>query len=246
MRFLFVLLLLTFALTATAGEVVSKYEQPQFRTATIYDHNSNRKTVLFKLTRTFTEHGNEVKVAREFTTPQGKVAARERVTYHGDELVSCEVDDLQADGRGSAKVVREGGQAKIVFEFISGNKRKTGVEPFTADTVNNDMVNPCLVAHWNELMSGKAVKCRYIALSRAETVGLEFMKIGETTARGMPVIIVKMVPSNFIIAAIVDPLIFTVEKNGQHRVLDYDGRTTPRIKVGDKLKDLDALTVFDW
>jgi hypothetical protein len=245
MRFLMALLL-TIACCATAAEIVSKYEQPRFRTATIYADNTNRKVVLFKLTRTFSEQGKVVKVAREFTSPQGKVAARERVTYNGDQLVSCEVDDLQADGRGSAKVVREGGEATIVFEYISGTKRKTGVEPFTADTVNNDMVNPCLVAHWNELMSGKAIKCRYIALSRAETVGIQFSKVGETTARGMPVIIIKMVPSNFFVAAVVNPLFFTVEKNGQHRVLDYDGRTTPKIQVGDKLKDLDALTVFDW
>ncbi len=239
-------LLLIVAWTVVADEKTSKYEQPEFRTATIYARNSNRKVVLYKLTRTFSEAGNLVKVAREFTTPQGKVAARERVTYQGDQLVSCEVDDLQADGRGSAKVVREGDETKIVFDYVSGTKHKTGSETFTADTVSNDMVNPCLVAHWNELMSGKAVKCRYIALSRAETVGIQFMKVGETTARGLPVILIKMEPSSFFLSAIVDPLFFTVEKGGRHRVLDYDGRTTPKIKVGDKLKDLDAITVFDW
>jgi hypothetical protein len=37
-----------------------------------------------------------------------------------------------------------------------------------------------------------------------------------------------------------------MEKNGQHRVLQYTGRTTPKIKFKSGWKDLDAVTVFDW
>jgi hypothetical protein len=29
-------------------------------------------------------------------------------------------------------------------------------------------------------------------------------------------------------------------------VLQYVGRTTPKLKEGNKWKELDALTVFDW
>jgi len=245
MKFPFAGLLIA-VLSATAAETVSKYEQPEFKTATIYARNSNRKLVLYKLTRSVSRNGNMVKASRAFTSPDGKVAAREFLTYNGDKLVSYALDDLQTGSKGSAKVVQEDGETKLVFEFTNGNKRKTGSETLSPDTVVNDMINPCLVAHWSELMSGKAVKCHYIALSRAETVGFEFVKQGETTARGIPVVVVKMEPSNFIIAAIVDPLIFMIEKNGEHRVLDYDGSTTPHIKVGNKFKDLEAITVFDW
>ncbi|MDB6059298.1 MAG: hypothetical protein JWO95_3142 [Verrucomicrobiales bacterium] len=239
-------LILFAALVATAADSISKYEQPFFRTATIYARGSNRKTVLFKLSRTVSRNGNSVKAAREFTSPDGKVAAREWLTYDGDKLVSYELDDPQTGSKGSAKVVRDGDKAKLVFEFTTGNKTKTGSETFRSDTVVNDMIYPCLASHWKELMSGEAVKCHYIALSRAETVGFDFVKTGETTVNGKPVVIVKMSPSNFIISALVDPLIFMIEKNGEHRVLDYDGATTPHIKVGDKFKDLDAITVFDW
>jgi hypothetical protein len=31
-----------------------------------------------------------------------------------------------------------------------------------------------------------------------------------------------------------------------HRVREYTGRTTPKIQVKGKWKDLDATTVFDW
>ncbi|MGZ4988454.1 MAG: hypothetical protein ACXWBP_10445, partial [Limisphaerales bacterium] len=78
------------------------------------------------------------------------------------------------------------------------------------------------------------------------TVGFEFVKQRETTVRGMPVVIVKMSASSMLIAALIDPLIFTIEKNGGHRVLEYDGITTPKIQRGGKFKDLEAVTAFDW
>ena len=55
-----------------------------------------------------------------------------------------------------------------------------------------------------------------------------------------------MEPTSLIIARLVDPVFFTLEKNGQHRVLRYTGRVTPKTKVGNKWDDLDATVVFDW
>lgn len=234
------------AFTATAADSVSIYEQPQFRTATIYARNSDCQHVLFKLKRATTRNGNLVNVSREFTTPAGKVVAREHLTYDGNNLVSYDLDDLQSPDKGSAKVVHDGSTAKMIFQYSKGTKHKTDSENFSADIVTADMINAFLVAHWNQLMSGKAVKCRYIVLSRAETVGFEFTKQVETTVNGKPMVIVKMAPSSLIISALVDPLIFTIERNGQHRVRDYDGRTQPKIQRDGKLKDLDAITVFDW
>jgi hypothetical protein len=236
--------LLTFS--ALAANVVSKYEQPEFRTATIYARGSNQKTALFKLTRTTSWAEKQLKVSREFSYPDGKLAARERFTYNGDKLVSGELADMQMFGKGSANVIEENGDTKIVFDYVEGTKHKTGSETFDQNTVNADMINPFLVAHWDRLMSGDVVKCRYIVFSRCETVGFEFTKQRETTVNGIPMVIVKMAPSSLFIAALVDPLIFTIEKNGKHRVLEYDGPTTPKIKQGEKFKDLDAATVFGW
>ncbi|MEY2466359.1 MAG: hypothetical protein QOD03_880, partial [Verrucomicrobiota bacterium] len=43
-----------------------------------------------------------------------------------------------------------------------------------------------------------------------------------------------------------DPLYFTLEKEGEHRVLQYSGRITPSISRNNKWEDADAMTVFDW
>src|SRR6267378_2991515 len=108
------------------------------------------------------------------------------------------------------------------------------------------MVVPFIWAHWDELMAGATVKSRLITLSRTETVGFQFTKAAETVRQGRPVLVVRMEPSSLIIAQFIEPLFFTLEKEGRRRILQYSGRVTPSIRKGDKWEDLDALTVFDW
>jgi hypothetical protein len=90
------------------------------------------------------------------------------------------------------------------------------------------------------------VKCRYIVVPRRETVGFTFTKEAASTWQGRQVLIVRMEASSQVIAALVNPLVFTVEQAWPHRVLQYVGRTTPKTQAGSKWKDLDAVTVFDW
>jgi hypothetical protein len=85
-----------------------------------------------------------------------------------------------------------------------------------------------------------------VSISRAETVGFKFYKESYSTWHGKPVMIVTMQPSSIIIAQLVAPLHFFIEKDGQHRVLQYIGRTTPSIRRDGKWDDLDAVSVFDW
>ena len=234
---------------ARGAEAPSRYEQPKLLAGTIYAMNSDRKHVLYTFRRMITRPENSLKTVREFVDPGGQLAARETAVYEGDNLVSYELEELQIKARGTVKLSRESKQeGAIVFKYVSDNYSKTNVgkETLRPDTLINDMIAPFLVAHWDDLMKGKEVKCRYIAAARAETVGFKFAKSSESRLHGKPVVTIKMSPSSLIIAALVDPLYFTMEKNGEHRVLQYDGRTTPKSKDGDKWKDLDAVTVFDW
>jgi hypothetical protein len=238
---------------AAGGETPSRYEQPTMRAATIYEANSNKKHVLYKFTRTVTQSGPVAKILREFSYPDGKVAAREHIVYDRDNLVSYELEEIQINARGTVRLRRDPktlGKGEIAFDYVtdtnSSGKTNANTESLRPDTLVGDMTAPFLVAHWNDLMKGKAVKCRLIVPSRAETVGFTFAKHVESTWQGKPVVVIKMSPSSFIIAALVDPLFFTMEKEGEHRLLQCDGRTTPKIREKNKWKDLDAVTVFDW
>jgi hypothetical protein len=90
------------------------------------------------------------------------------------------------------------------------------------------------------------VKCRCIVVPRRVTVGFTFAKDAASTWQGRQVLIVRMEASSPLIAALVNPLVFTIEQAPPHRVLLYIGRTTPKTRAGSKWKDLDGVTVFDW
>ena len=223
-----------------------KFEEPRFLTAEIY--RADHKELQFRFTRQSTRSGSTVNVLREYTYPNGKVAVRERIVYEGDDLVSFTLDELQAGGSGSVKITGKPPAGNISFKYIKepGAKEKSRTEELRPDTILGDMLAPFLVSHWDRLMKGESVKCRYIAVSRRETVGFTFLKTSESTSDGKPAVVIKMEPTNPIISALVDPLFFTMEKGGQHHMLEYTGRTTPKIRDGKNWKDLDAVTVFDW
>ena len=231
----------------------SKYEEPKLLMGTIYAKESGRRQVLFKFKRVATRSGSKVNVLREYTYPDGKPAARERVVYDGDDLVSYALDELQIGAAGTVKVRREPGNPArnaLLFDYIkdlaSGGKPKTSTEALRNDTLNGDMVAPFLLSHWGELSKGEKVKCRFVVVPRRETVGFTFEKESDTTLQGRGVVIIRMEATSLIIARLVDPVFFTVEKDGQHRVLQYVGRVTPKTKAGNKWDDLDATVVFEW
>ena len=123
---------------ATNGAVL-RYEEPKFLTGTIYTKGSDRTNALFRFTRAATRSGNTLKVLREFTQPDGKPAARERVVYEGDDLVSYELEELQTGGRGSAQIREKPGQARkeILFQYAkeeaANDKPRTRSEPLKKD-----------------------------------------------------------------------------------------------------------------
>jgi hypothetical protein len=240
--------LMFFALTVSvsAADLPSKYEQPYFKTASVYARGSDRKQPLFRLQRAVARTGNETKVDRQFSSSAPVV--REHVLYQGDNLSFCDIEYVETGEKCSVRVARENGKAQLQFDYTSpSGKHKTNTEKFDPNTINNDMVGVFIMSHWKQLMNGDTVKCRYLAMTRAETVGFEFVKTGDTTYQGHPAAILKMAPSSSIIAAFVDPLIFTVLKDGkdnEHYCVQYDGRTPIKVKDGSKWKDLDALTVF--
>jgi hypothetical protein len=245
---------------------VFKYEEPKTLTATIY--SLDRKTVLFKFSRHLTRSGAKLEAIRDYTYPDGKPAARERVLYNGDDLQTYELDELQTGGHGRANIKPDSNNpAKNILSFdyskdsASRGNPKRSSEPLRTDTLNNDMVGPFLASHWDALVKGQEVKCRMIVLPRRETVGFRFIKDSESQWQGkpqiggsagraatgsVPIVILRMEPTSAVIRALIDPLHFKIEKEGAHRVLEYSGRTTPKVKSANKWENLDATTVFDW
>jgi hypothetical protein len=230
-----------------------RYEPPAVITADLYRDAATNETPLFKFKRTATRVGPETHVLCEFSYPDGKVAVRERVDYRDQALVHFELQELQTDSQGTVTIKRNAAdqnQGELVFQYrrdvAHNSSQRSWTEPLTADTLVGDMVGPFLAAHYDKLANGEKVSCRLIVVPRHQTVGFAFKKESERLWRGQKVLLLKMEPSSFLLSTFVDPLYFWVETAPPHRVLQYSGRTTPKVKKGGRWTDLEAVTLFNW
>jgi hypothetical protein len=236
--------------SAGPADATMDFLEPKNLTTTIFP-GPDSTNVLFTFRRQATLSNSTVRVLREYIRPDGTVTARERVRYESGQLVSCELEEPLTGARGRAVIQpdpKNPRERMVAFEYSAGenSSARTARETLRNDTLMNDMIGPYIETHWETLMEGRPVRFRFLALARRETVGFKLVKQSENTWRGKPVVILKMEPSSFIIGQLIDPLLFTVDKEPPHRVLQYLGRTTPRIQIGDSWRDVDALTIFDW
>jgi hypothetical protein len=242
------ILMLAVASSLKGGEAGKlDYEFPTLLRGTIY--SKDHKAVLFEFERRSTVHDRYVEAVREYNYPSGKIAAREIVTYDGNRLAGFVLKDFQTGATGSVQVLPERGRNSDVLHFEyaekAGTKPKQTDEPWRPDALVTDMIPRFLVSHWDRLMGGEEIKCRLVVVPRRETVGFTFRKVSSASTKQGKVTI-KMFATSAIIAALVDPVYFVMEKEPPHHILEYSGRTTPKLKKGNSWKDLEAVTVFDW
>jgi hypothetical protein len=226
---------------------------PRVVTGTFYEIGSNRQKVLFTFRRTATRTGDQIQVEETFTLPDDAVACREHIHYLAGRLLSYDSEDFRADIRGSIVVDADPKNPKkerVRLEQIQGRNPGArvvkGVELLQTNTLISDTIYPFILEHWEDVMRGAAVKFRLVSLEPASTFGFKVVKEAETTASGRPTVRIKMEPSNLVVAQLIRPIYFTIEKTAPHRVFSYVGRITPREKVGGAWKFVDAEAVIDW
>ena len=93
---------------------------------------------------------------RDFSYPDGKLAARERIVYEGDTLVSYELDETQIGAKGSARIERTATMliTAFNFEYATEAQTKARSEAWQENTLIADMVAPFLVAQWDAPLHG--------------------------------------------------------------------------------------------
>jgi len=226
------------------------FAEPKLITGTIYALGSDRKQVLYAFRRTTVRDGATVRVERKFLCPDGTVAAVENAVYEAGRLVSFEMRELQTGVSGAIQIAPDAqhpGQSKIAIGYAHGPTPPKGDwQKLPSDTLVDDTIYPFLVAHWDELMRGDAVKFHFVALEWKKAFSFRFVKAGEAVVDGRTVERIRMEPTNLLVASVVNPLTFILEKDAPRRIISYVGRTTPRVKKGKSWKYLDAETVFDW
>jgi hypothetical protein len=213
-------------------------------TAKVFDLKSREK-LLFTQKNETEDKGDRHLSTSTFQDPEGKTALIEMLEIQkvGDKenLVSYKISQKQLGAEGSVEI--KDGEAH--FSFTRDGKTKTGKEKVSDNFVVGPTTLRIIRDKWGELMKGSKVKVRLAVLDRQETVGFEFSKVGEGTIEGQKSIDVKMKPSSFLIAALVNPLHFHMSTDGK-RLLQLEGRSQTKQKDGDHWKDLDALTVYQY
>ncbi len=227
------------------------YAEPGVLTAAIYARETSPPKLLYKFRRTAARSGSQTEVLREYTYPDGKLAAREHVVYEAGSLRSYRLEELQTESSGTANTrpdPREPARTLLTIEYTKdgGSRPHSRTEALTTAALVNDMMGDFISSNFERVEAGAKVNCRYIVVSRKETVGLSLSRDGETTWHGQAAVTLKLQPTSRVLAVLVDPLYFVVEKAAPHRVFQYVGLTTPKGGTPGHWKDLAAVTVFDW
>jgi hypothetical protein len=202
---------------------------------TVYEKDSHRQIVLFDWKLTETKEGTALRKQTTFTAPDKSVAATEDVLVEGELPRKFTVHQNQTGETGTLEVKGK----KVLFSYTKEGKTKTSEEDLEDSLVVGPTLIDYLQARKAKLLEGGKVDIRFAVLDRRETVGFSFFKVSEDTYEGKPTVTIKMEPTSFIIAALVDPLLFTFYKEDM-KLLEIIGRTLPKRKDGEKWKDLDA------
>lgn len=209
--------------------------------AEIHEKGSQRQKRLYHLDVKIVPQGAVEVITATYTDPEGRVVVIEKNTLQGAKLLKAEIDQRQLGATGLVEV--EGQKVKFT-------KTQSGKATTEEETVKGDLVMPGnfqRYAHqkWKELMDGKSVNFRLAAWERQETVGFSLKKIGAEGEGPQQKVTIRMKPSNFLVAALVDPLVFKFDAKGE-RILEFVGRVAPKIKKGSRWADFDGDVVYKY
>jgi hypothetical protein len=147
---------------------------------------------------------------------------------------------LHANQQGQTGQVHiENGEVSFLVRDARGERRR--VEK-TRDPV---VVGPTLVGHIHRnlgnLRAGQKLPVRMAILDRLETIGFQLQALASPPGQTR----VRMTPSSIVLAALIDPVTFTFE-TASGKLLHLEGRVPPRVRKGDRLKDLDARVEYRY
>jgi hypothetical protein len=208
-------------------------------TAKVYDENKSKE--LYKLTIVETpSDAGEHRVATYFA-PDGKSIFEETTEIENGKLKSYKID--QPAAQVSGKVETSG--KKLLFSYSENGKTKTDDEDFKDNTIVPSTTKDFIVKHWDAILKGEDVDARFAVVDRRETVGFTFFKVGEEKRGGKDVVLIRMKPTSFIIAAILPkPVIFVLDKASRQN-LEFRGRLPFKLFENGKLSDQDGTIVYD-
>ncbi|MCX7978192.1 MAG: hypothetical protein N2578_04235 [Bdellovibrionaceae bacterium] len=164
------------------------------------------------------------------------------LTAADKSIVEFRIQQKQTGESGKVKV--EG--RKVFFEYTDAKgKTKKAEETLQQPLVASINILYFIRNNWNRLMAGESVPVRFAVWDRRETVGFEFTKMGTKSHGGQELVEIRMKPSSFIIAALVDPIYMWFTADGS-KIQLLKGRVPLKKRDGGKWTPLDAESRYTW
>jgi hypothetical protein len=210
-------------------------------TSEIFKKGSNRTEKLYSVTYKFDTAGSDEVRTFEYFDPKGVLALREITSLKNGKVTKVVVEQKQINQVGTIEVA----DAKLVFTVEESGKKKSSSEKFKEPFLVPANLQDFVSANWEEIDKGKTFDFRWGVWFRKETVGFEFTKIGDEQEGAEQVMVVRMKPSSWLIAKLVDPIIFKFNRSTK-RLSSFIGRVAPKQAVGGDYKDLDGEVVYKY
>lgn len=163
-------------------------------------------------------------VSSTIVDSNGKIALKEDAIYQGSKLLSQTVEQFQTGHRYS--VSRKEGKIYFQDQQTTGAKKLSkGDVSETDNFISGPTTQPYLAEHWNELMDGKTVHCRFGVLESTETFGFNFKLKRKEVLDGRELVVISMKPSKLF-----SGLIFSLVEDSIEITMDPQTKRYARYK----------------
>lgn len=207
--------------------------------ATAYEPDSKVEKKLFTYRESVPSNPNNYQVKGIYTGLDGAELVEEKIAVKNGQVAEYTLLHKQLNESGSMEV-KDG---KLHFSYTAKGKTSTSTEEAPSNLVVGLSLVPFIEKHWAQILKGDSVAFRYAVLDRRETVGFKVFKTEEGKRGETPTLTIKMKPTSFVIAAIVDPVLM-VFSSKDHQLLEIVGRTLPKKVVNGAFEDLDPKMIF--
>jgi hypothetical protein len=230
---------LFFSLLIFAAQSMMSAQAAPF-TGDVYQLGDLKKP-LFRLERTEEGKPEKLTTRGKFTSLDGKPVVNEEAILENGSLRLYKQDHLQLAESGTVEV-KDG---KVLFQYTRNGKTENASEKATDNLIVGPNTMEFLHKHWTGILAGETVHARFAVPDRLETVGFKFFKTAELDKDGKTTVTVRMKASSIVIAALIDPLDFQIDK-ATLRLNALKGRTLPKLLVKGSWKDLDAQIFYHY
>jgi hypothetical protein len=180
-----------------------------------------RKMLYTELHEEHTEKGKHIGTITTYKDASGKVIARRKLDFAKDNNTpTFKLEDLRSGYIEGAEMESNNVKVYVRTNFNAPMEEHTLKVP--APCVIDGGFNYFVKKNWDTLLKGNSLTFNFVVPARQDYYKFRVRKVNETTYMGKKAMVVYLEPDNFIIRALVDPIVITYDLSSK-RILVYEG-----------------------